>query len=63
MNQGVIDGILDKPLSQELLDLALDLVRPAFTGLGGTPRSIPVGFTWRPSIEELIQRRKQRQTA
>jgi hypothetical protein len=47
MNQGTIDEILNKPLSQELL--ARDLARLAFTGLDGTPRSIPIGFTWNGS--------------
>src|ERR1700754_883309 len=47
MHQGTIDEILNKPLSQELL--ARDLARLAFTALDGTPRSIPIGFTWNGS--------------
>jgi hypothetical protein len=44
MNQSAIDEILNHPLSQELL--ARDLTRLAFIGLGGTPGSVPIGFTW-----------------
>jgi hypothetical protein len=44
MNQSAIDEVLNQPLSQELL--ARDLARLAFTGLDGTPRAIPIGFTW-----------------
>lgn len=44
MNQSAIGEVLNHPLSQELL--ARDLTRLAFIGLGGTPRSIPIGFTW-----------------
>ena len=39
MDQHAIDEVLNRPLSQELL--ARDLARLAFTGLDGTPRSIP----------------------
>lgn len=44
MNQSAIDEVLNHPLSQELL--ARDLTRLAFIALDGTPRSIPIGFTW-----------------
>ncbi|MEU8634973.1 pyridoxamine 5'-phosphate oxidase family protein [Amycolatopsis sp. NPDC048633] len=44
MQQSTIDEILNRPLSQELL--ARDLTRLAYTALDGTPRSIPIGFTW-----------------
>ena len=44
MRQSVIDEILNRPLSQELL--ARDLARLAFVALDGTPRSIPIGITW-----------------
>ncbi|NED96392.1 pyridoxamine 5-phosphate oxidase [Phytoactinopolyspora alkaliphila] len=47
MNQHAIDEILSQPLSQELL--ARDLTRLAFVALDGTPRSIPIGFTWNGS--------------
>jgi len=44
MDQNAIDEVLNRPLSQELL--ARDLTRLAFIALDGTPRSIPIGFTW-----------------
>ncbi|HKS46172.1 MAG TPA: pyridoxamine 5'-phosphate oxidase family protein, partial [Amycolatopsis sp.] len=44
MDQHAIDEVLNRPLSQELL--ARDLARLAFTGLDGTPRSIPIGIVW-----------------
>jgi hypothetical protein len=44
MDQGAVDEVLNHPLSQELL--ARDLTRLAFIALDGTPRSIPIGFTW-----------------
>lgn len=47
MHQSVIDEILSKPYSKELL--ARDLTRLAFTAPDGTPRSIPIGFTWNGS--------------
>jgi hypothetical protein len=36
--------VLDRPLSQELL--ARDLTRLAYVATDGTPRSIPIAFTW-----------------
>ena len=36
--------ILDKPLSQELLDR--DLARLAYVAEDGTPRVVPIAFTW-----------------
>ena len=39
----VID-VLNRPVSQELL--ARDLTRLAYVAKDGTPRSIPIGFTW-----------------
>lgn len=47
MMQSTIDEILNRPLSRELL--ARDLTRLAYTALDGTPRSIPIGFTWNGS--------------
>ena len=44
MNPNAIDEVLNQPLSQELL--ARDLTRLAFVALDGTPRSIPIGFSW-----------------
>jgi hypothetical protein len=39
--------ILNRPLSQELL--ARDLTRLAYVARDGTPRNIPIGFTWNGS--------------
>ncbi|ADJ46479.1 hypothetical protein AMES_4655 [Amycolatopsis mediterranei S699] len=39
-----IAEVLDKPLSRELL--ARDLTRLAYVAKDGTPRSIPIAFTW-----------------
>jgi hypothetical protein len=47
MQQSTIDEILNRPLSQELL--ARDLTRLAYTAVDGTPRSIPIAFTWNGS--------------
>jgi hypothetical protein len=44
MEQKLIDSILDRPYSRELL--ARDIARMAFVALDGTPRSIPIGFHW-----------------
>jgi hypothetical protein len=42
-----IDEVLNRPLSQELLDR--DLTRLAYVAKDGTPRNIPIGFTWNGS--------------
>jgi hypothetical protein len=42
-----ITEVLDRPISQELL--ARDLTRLAYLATDGTPRSIPIGFTWNGS--------------
>ena len=39
-----IDEVLSRPLSQELL--ARDLTRLAYVAQDGTPRNVPIGFTW-----------------
>jgi hypothetical protein len=39
--------VLNKPLSRELL--ARDLARLAYVAVDGTPRSIPIAFTWNGS--------------
>ena len=39
-----ITEILNRPISQELL--ARDLTRLAYVAKDGTPRSIPIAFTW-----------------
>jgi hypothetical protein len=42
-----ITDVLNRPTSQELL--ARDLTRLAYIARDGTPRSIPIGFTWNGS--------------
>jgi len=44
MHPTAIAEILNRPLSQELL--ARDLTRLAYVAGDGTPRVIPIGFTW-----------------
>ena len=44
MNSNEITEILSHPYSQELL--ARDLLRMAYVAKDGTPRNIPIGFTW-----------------
>jgi hypothetical protein len=47
MQPNEITEVLTKPLSQELL--ARDLTRLAYVANDGTPRSIPIAFTWNGS--------------
>jgi hypothetical protein len=42
-----IREVLNRPLSQELL--ARDLTRLAYIAKDGTPRAVPIGFTWNGS--------------
>jgi hypothetical protein len=42
-----INDVLNSPISRELL--ARDLTRLAYVAKDGTPRSIPIGFTWNGS--------------
>jgi hypothetical protein len=42
-----ISEVLNRPLSQELL--ARDLTRLAYVARDGTPRAIPIAFTWNDS--------------
>ncbi|MGW3962914.1 pyridoxamine 5'-phosphate oxidase family protein [Amycolatopsis sp. NPDC005003] len=44
MLQHEITEVLNRPLSRELL--ARDLTRLAYVAKDGTPRSIPIAFTW-----------------
>src|SRR5215218_8517630 len=44
MTPNEITGVLDRPLSQELL--ARDLTRLAYVATDGTPRAVPIAFTW-----------------
>ena len=47
MQPNEITAILNRPLSQELL--ARDLLRMAYVAKDGTPRNVPIGFTWNGS--------------
>jgi hypothetical protein len=47
MQQSEITEVLNRPISQELL--ARDLTRLAYVAKDGTPRSVPIGFTWNGS--------------
>ena len=47
MEQHEITEILNRPLSQELL--ARDLTRLAYVAKDGTPRTVPIAFTWNGS--------------
>src|SRR3712207_2753551 len=42
-----ITEVLNRPLSQQLL--ARDLTRLAYVAKDGTPRNVPIGFTWNGS--------------
>jgi hypothetical protein len=42
-----IAEVLNRPISQELL--ARDLARVAYVAKDGTPRNLPIGFTWNGS--------------
>lgn len=44
MQQHEIAEVLNRPISQELL--ARDITRLAYVAKDGTPRSIPIAFTW-----------------
>jgi hypothetical protein len=44
MDQNEITEILNRPISQEML--ARDLTRMAYVAKDGTPRNVPIGFTW-----------------
>jgi len=47
MQPNEIAEILNRPISQELL--ARDLTRLAYVAKDGTPRNVPIGFTWNGS--------------
>ena len=47
MDQHEITEILNRPLSQELL--GRDLTRLAYVAKDGTPRTVPIAFTWNGS--------------
>lgn len=47
MRPSEVTEVLSKPISQELL--ARDLARLAYVARDGTPRNIPIGFTWNGS--------------
>ncbi|HJQ77806.1 MAG TPA: pyridoxamine 5'-phosphate oxidase family protein [Acidimicrobiia bacterium] len=47
MENSEITQVLSRPISQELL--ARDLTRLAYVANDGTPRNVPIGFTWNGS--------------
>jgi hypothetical protein len=47
MQPNEIAEVLNRPISQELL--ARDLTRLAYVAKDGTPRNVPMGFTWNGS--------------
>lgn len=47
MEQHEIDEILNRPYSQQLL--ARDVTRLAYVAKDGTPRNVPIAFTWNGS--------------
>ena len=47
MQPNEITEVLNRPISQELL--ARDLTRLAYVATDGTPRNVPIGFTWNGS--------------
>ena len=47
MQPNEITEVLNRPVSQELL--ARDLTRLAYVGRDGTPRNVPIAFTWNGS--------------
>jgi hypothetical protein len=47
MQPNEITEVLNRPISQELL--ARDLTRLAYVAKDGTPRNVPMGFTWNGS--------------
>ena len=47
MHPNEITAILDLPMSQELL--ARDVLRMAYVAKDGTPRNVPIAFTWNGS--------------
>jgi nitroimidazol reductase NimA-like FMN-containing flavoprotein (pyridoxamine 5'-phosphate oxidase superfamily) len=44
MQPNEISEVLNRPISQELL--ARDVTRLGYVAKDGTPRTIPIGFTW-----------------
>jgi hypothetical protein len=47
MQPSEINGVLKRPISQDLL--TRDLTRLAYVAKDGTPRCVPIGFTWNGS--------------
>jgi hypothetical protein len=47
MQPSEITEVLNRPISRELL--ARDLTRLAYVAKDGTPRNVPIGFTWNGS--------------
>lgn len=47
MGQSAVEEVLNRPLSRELL--ARDLTRLGYVAKDGTPRNVPIAFTWNDS--------------
>jgi hypothetical protein len=47
MQPNEVTEVLNRPISRELL--ARDIIRLAYVAKDGTPRNIPIGFTWNGS--------------
>jgi len=47
MDASEVAEVLDKPISQEMLNR--DLARLAYVAKDGSPRAVPIGFTWNGS--------------
>ena len=56
-----IQAVLDRPLSPELL--ARDITRRAYVAEDGTPRTVPIGFTWNGAEVVLCTTRNARKLA
>ena len=58
MEPNEITEVLSRPISQELL--ARDLTRLAYVAKDGTPRNIPIAFTWNGAEIVMCTRRTRR---
>jgi hypothetical protein len=70
MDANEITDVLDRTYSRELL--ARDLTRLAYVAADGTPRNVPIGFTWNgteivmcttPNAPKLVSLRRNPQVA
>jgi hypothetical protein len=58
MQPSEVVEVLKKPISQEMLNR--DLARLAYVAKDGTPRVVPIGFTWNGSEVVMSRRRTPR---